>query len=177
MFDFSKLVKNYLTKDIFYEMSLSRDKAEDEVTSLGYEFLKHLIKIQLYHHQKPESVDHWIDEIYAWMRQIFSIKLKQDNKRLKQEEIEKWLLDGKGLNYLNYNVYEKMIASEVISFLHCRYPYPNPDKEFNINKESYNEFICVFTKLCFFMSKNNHLDEIDFDEVYNCICSGFDIRL
>lgn len=29
MFDFSKLVKNYLTKDIFYEMSLSRDNFDE----------------------------------------------------------------------------------------------------------------------------------------------------
>lgn len=31
MFDFSRLVKNYLTKDVFYEMSLSKDNHLDEI--------------------------------------------------------------------------------------------------------------------------------------------------
>lgn len=167
--------RQYLTKDIISEMSISRNKAEEKVASVADNIYLHLFKIQAYHHQKRETIEHWIGEIYHWMNKVHSIKLK-NNKRISLKDVKLWMeTGGDPVTLNNYSIRVKIFLNELIHIKHP--PYPKPDKDFIVNEESAKSYMKVLNQLLWFMSDENKLDHVDYDELYNCICSGFDIHL
>lgn len=169
-------IKKYLIKDIFSEMGDSRGKAMDKVSNMAENIYVHLFKLQMYHHQKKNDVEHWIGEIYSWANRIHGIKFKSSNKRIPLKDIKLWMEDGwYEVRMNNYPIKAANIARELMHITHP--PYPKPDKEFVANDESAKAYIDTMNQIMWFMSAENKLEDIDYDELYNCICSRFDIRL
>lgn len=76
-------------RDLFIEMSTSRSKAEDEISWLAPQIMKHLIKIIKW---KDESnFNKHVSDLDQWLLKIQDIKLKPNNKRVKEEDYYKWL--------------------------------------------------------------------------------------
>ena len=169
-------IQKRLIKAIFAEMGDSRGKAMDKVSNMSENIYVHLFKIQMYHHQKEKDVKHWIDEIYAWANKIHGIKFKASNKRISLKDIKLWMEDGwYQVRMDNYQIKATNVARELMNIVHP--PYPKPDKEFEINDESAKAYIDTMNQIMWFMSAENKLEDIDYDELYNCICTGFDIHL
>lgn len=171
---FYEWFKKYLTKDILSEMGTNRDKAEDRVSGLAGDIYLHVFKVQAYHHQRSEDVSKWICEIWDWMNQIHDIQLKPNNKRIPLKSIKLWMETGFCKIHDLYS-YERRVKIFVNRLKLQKPPYPDPDKDFIVNQESADQYINVMNKLMWFMSAENKLDDVDHDEIYNCIYGGFKI--
>lgn len=169
-------IKRRLIKAIFAEMGDSRGKAMDKVSNMSENIYVHLFKIQMYHHQKEKDVEHWIEEIYTWTNKIHRIKFKASNKRIPLKDVKLWMEDGwYEVRMNNYSILATNVTRELMHITHP--PYPKPDKEFEINEESAKAYINTMNQIMWFMSAENKLENMDYDELYNCICTGFNIHL
>lgn len=73
------------------EMAIPRKKAEDNITSLGYQIIRHLIKV-LYWEDNVNYNKH-IHDINTWLNKIDLIELKPNNRKPSKKEFYDWMYD------------------------------------------------------------------------------------
>lgn len=76
-----------------FEMASTRADAIAHVRGLAYQIDMHLIYLYMY--PASNARDHWISELNGWFKDINSIYLKPDKKKLKKEDYFKLLFQDR----------------------------------------------------------------------------------
>ena len=113
---------DFLNKTRLFEMAFERKDAIKKLDNLSYEISIHLLKLIVFNNSN--NFNHWLGELNSWLNQVDDIRLKPNNKKLKEEDYLKYL---KELYLENIDQVEKNIKK-----LKNRYPeekviYDNPN--------------------------------------------------
>jgi hypothetical protein len=73
-----------------FEMAYERKQAKDLVTSLSPQIFDHLLKLFVL--ESPNTTQHWIREINAWLFKINKIYLKPNKLKPQKNDLYNWLV-------------------------------------------------------------------------------------
>jgi hypothetical protein len=78
-----------LNETKLFEMAFERKDAIRKLDNLSYEVSQHLLKLIVFNNSN--NFDHWLGELNGWLNQIDDIRLKPNNKKLREEDYLKAL--------------------------------------------------------------------------------------
>lgn len=76
----NEIAVDLMMKTSIFEMAFSKADAMRKVSDLQFEIAKHIIKVHMYHNS--EYVNHWCNELNAWLHKTQDYILKGTNKPL-----------------------------------------------------------------------------------------------
>lgn len=148
---FWEIVADKLANTKIYEMAKSRQDAKTTVTGISYNLIDHIIKLYVFN--SPSDVNHWKGEINGWIKALFKIRLKPNNKHPDKNTLYTWLVFDSDPHY------SAEYVDEVVHILRDHDGYNAPlydyDPEFVIN-----EVLSIIDKICIDIS-NGLLNKID----------------
>lgn len=92
-----ELFLDVIRKNPIFEMAMDRAKAEEKVTSLSPQIMKHLIKLFVFNSKNDRQ--HWVKEIDSWLNQIQDIQLKSNKKNIPAYTLYQWFLFDSAPHY------------------------------------------------------------------------------
>jgi hypothetical protein len=86
-----KIILDYLSETKLFEMAFERKIATTKARSLQNQIARHIIKVCMY--SKSKYMEHWCDEINAWLNDIQDTELKGTGKPLDMDTLMKILFE------------------------------------------------------------------------------------
>ena len=74
-------------KKYIYAMSFPKAEALRRAGYYSQDILDHVIKILLYRTIRPDDIDHWINEISSWLKDVDSLTVKPNSRPLKESDV------------------------------------------------------------------------------------------
>lgn len=138
------------------EQSRNRDWAEDYATGLATTVIKHLVCVLLFGVNCP-ALSHWCSELDGWFQELSDIRLKPNNKKIKEKDLHNWMCD-EFLTQLSYKNKINWVT--------------NKEQQFEpvyrqVLEDSYTDFILWYKNLLSICAKGEYSEEVLINAIYD----------
>ena len=134
------------------EMAMSRQQALSIVDSYVVEYSDHLLKCIVFG-DSTNNLKHWSDEIAEYLDEINSIKIKPNNKKVRENYLYDYFFLASGDVELDYQILLKSFQNK-----HGK-KYPKFDITSVLVSKAYNTFLDFADMFASVLSKNNDYDK------------------
>ena len=134
------------------EFAMNRQQALSIVDSYVVEYSNHLIKCVVFGNSTG-NLSHWSDEIAEYLDDINSIRMKPNNKKVRDDYLHDYFFLASGDSELDYRLVLKAFQKK------SAYKYPDFEITSNLVKRAYNVFLDFADMFSPILSKNNSCDK------------------